>query len=526
MKRLRLYKGKLNMLEIMYVLLPLALFLFGWTKWYIVLGCFVVAFVCYKKLFRSFSQNDESIDISFLLLVAGCLLLLFVGYSCGWGRWVKQPKVDYEKHNAILADLTSESWPVYYCNNDEHAMLTYYIGQYLVPAFIGKLANSFRVAEIAVFVWSSLGLVLVWLHLLSSLKISEPKRQIGSALFLVLFALPLFLAELVGELLGLPVHISTANTDWFAIVDEVGVHLQYSSNYVLLNWVYPQTIVCWITTLLLLDYRKEIRYYVPLALPTMLFSALSFIGIVIVAASLAMAELIRERRIKAWIKRVLSVENLLYTLTIGVVMLLYFAGNVFSEKPPEMQFYLSPITEAPLLFAVFYAFCILPYPLCLFWWCKKDDLFWIATGILLILPLLHLGRVNDLMMRASIPALLILMYEILKTYNEQVNTEHERVLEKNKQGRKKAVLLGVLVLCLLFGVIFPVSNMVRNMKTSKGIRTTELYTYGTMGIYADRKLEEDDEVRIKEKVYNYFTYDVEKTMFYRYIARERITDKD
>ena len=130
------------------------------------------------------------------------------------------------------------------------------------------------------------------------------------------------------------------------------------------------------------------------------------------------------------------------------------------------------------------------------------------------------------MMRASIPALLILMYEILKTYNEQVNTEHERVLEKNKPGRKKAVLLGVLVLCLLFGVIFPVSNMVRNMKTSKGIRTTELYTYGTMGIYADRKLEEDDEVRIKEKVYNYFTYDVEKTMFYRYIARQRITDKD
>ena len=524
MKRLRIYKGKLNMLEVVYVLLPLVLFLVGWTKWYIAIGCIVVVAVCYKKVFRSFAQNDETIDVSSFVLVVGCLLLLFVGYSCGWGRWVKQPKVDYEKHNAILADLTSKSWPVYYNNKNEHAMLTYYIGQYLVPAFIGKMANSFRVAEIAVFVWSSLGLVLVWLHLLSSLKINESKRQIGTEVFLILFSLPLFLAELVGELIALPVHINAVNTDWFAIIDEAGIHIQYSSNYVLLNWVFPQTIVCWMATLLLIDYRKEIRYYIPLALPTMLFSALSFIGIVTIACSLAMVELFRERCIKTWIKRVLSVENLLYAMTIGAVMLLYFAGNVLSEKPPEMQFYLSPVTEAPLLFAVFYAFCILPYPLCLFLWRKKDALFWIATGMLLMLPILHLGRVNDLMMRASIPALLILMYEILKTFNEQVSPEHE--MNHKKTQSKKTVILGVLVLYLLFGAIFPVSNIVMNMKTSKGLGTTELYTYGTMGIYADRKLEENDEVRIKEKVYNYFTYDVEETLFYRFLARKGIPEKD
>ena len=526
MKKLRIHKGKLNIIEMTYVLLPLVLFVFGWTRWYIAGVCFLVAFFCYRGLFKTFMQQEDAIDISTPLLIAGVLFLLLVGYSCGWGRWVRQPAIDYEKHNAILADLTNQSWPVYYNNGDEHAMLTYYIGQYLVPAFVGKLFCSFRMAEIVTFVWSSLGVILVWIHLLCSLRITKPKRQIASAVFLTLFSQPLFLAELIGDLLGVPIHSSLANTDWFSIVSEAGIHIQYSSNYVLLNWVFPQTIVCWITTLLLIDYKEEIRYYIPLALPSMLFSALSFVGLVMVASAYAVVDLMRDYKIKAWVKKIISTENILFMATVGSVLLLYFAGNVLSAKPKEMQFYFSPVAKEPLLFLVFYVFCVMPYPFCLARWCKKEALFWIATAILFLLPLLHLGMVNDLMMRASIPALFIIMYEILRVYNEHEGQSVEKIIKRIKSSGKNILIAGILALFLLYGAIYPISNVVSNMKTSKGLETTELYTWGTTGIYADRNLETEKIARIREKVYNYFTYDVEETVFYRFFARKNITEDD
>lgn len=144
----------------------------------------------------------------------------------------------------------------------------------------------------------------------------------------------------------------------------------------------------------------------------------------------------------------------------------------------------------------------------------------------MVLPLLHLGMVNDLMMRASIPALFILMYEILKVYNGYENSDRKEFLQKAKASGKKALITGALAMFLLYGAIFPISNIVVNVGTSNGLETTQLYTWETAGVYADRSLEREKIVRIKEKVYNYFTYDVEETAFYRFIARKKITEND
>ena len=134
--------------------------------------------------------------------------------------------------------------------------------------------------------------------------------------------------------------------------------------------------------------------------------------------------------------------------------------------------------------------------------------------------------VNDLMMRASIPALFIIMYEILRVYNEHEGQSDEKIIKRIKSSGKNILIAGILALFLLYGAIYPISNVVSNMKTSKGLETTELYTWGTTGIYADRNLETEKIARIREKVYNYFTYDVEETVFYRFFARKNITKDD
>lgn len=110
--------------------------------------------------------------------------MLFIGYSAGWGRWVNQA-YDWYKHNAILEDLTVKSWPVYYKNGSEKSMLAYYIAQYLVPSTFGKIFNSFRMAEIMNYIWAEIGLALVWLNLVSVLKINNIFKQILSVVILV-----------------------------------------------------------------------------------------------------------------------------------------------------------------------------------------------------------------------------------------------------------------------------------------------------------------------------------------------------
>ncbi len=73
---------------------------------------------------------------------------------------------DWAKHNAILYDLVNRRWPVLYTNVKEHSMLTYYIGQYMVAALVGKVTHSTRIAEIVLYIWNMIGLVLVLFNLL------------------------------------------------------------------------------------------------------------------------------------------------------------------------------------------------------------------------------------------------------------------------------------------------------------------------------------------------------------------------
>lgn len=94
----------------------------------------------------------------FLLLISG--VGAFTGYQNG----------DIGRSNAILSDLVYNDWPVTYNDGGNVSVLNYYYAAFLSPGLIGKAFFSFRIAEMMLFVWLAIGLVLVGLFLMIALN--------------------------------------------------------------------------------------------------------------------------------------------------------------------------------------------------------------------------------------------------------------------------------------------------------------------------------------------------------------------
>lgn len=79
-------------------------------------------------------------------------------------------------------------------------MLTYYIGQYLVPAFVGKWTGSFRIAEVMMYIWGEARLFLIAFQLMRILDASTFSKQIYVVVILAGFGGCLFLSEMLLDL--------------------------------------------------------------------------------------------------------------------------------------------------------------------------------------------------------------------------------------------------------------------------------------------------------------------------------------
>ncbi|MBQ9895637.1 MAG: hypothetical protein IJM38_09680 [Ruminococcus sp.] len=533
---IKLNKKTLYLIDLIYIAVPILLFLFGWTKWYIAICCSAVLIGCYWRMYRSFTEEkEESIAVKPIVFIGVVFVLMLFGYAFGWGRWTAQP-YDWEKHNTLLSDLTKRSWPVYYTNGSEHSMLTYYIAQYLVPAFVGKATGSFRVTERMIYVWNEIGILLIWLQLIRALKIEKGYKQVLSSIFFLMFGLPLALAKKFAiNFTTFDIFQDKDNPSWFVLDDDRLIHLQYSENFTLLNWVFPQVIVIWLVTLLFFEHKDKLRYYIPLMLPCMLYGILSFIGMVIFAAAYAVFLLVRDKKFADWLKSVLSPENILCMATLGSVLLLYYYGNMISEKPDALGFKIMPYKGGLIgIYFLFVIFNVLPYGLSLFKWYKRDVLYWVSFISLLIFPIFRMGMYNDLMMRASIPALFLFMYYIMEIFNRYINIpqsdpsvkgkklskeEQKLQLKKDMQDIKKKLLkvpvqVYILIVFVLIGAHYPHRCFTRIMLADNISECGKLRSWGSAEKYANRGIKDK-----QDQVYNYFSYDIDDNLFYKYISR-------
>lgn len=139
---------------LIYLYSPICLFLWTWTRPLVAVPAITISLFTVYRLFSRFAaaNTERDVQITPEMLLFSVAFLFAVAVLCGWGDFTLQSE-DWVKHNALLQDLTYQGWPVFYRDAVTPSMLTYYIGQYLVPAAVGKLFCSAWISEIVFMFW-------------------------------------------------------------------------------------------------------------------------------------------------------------------------------------------------------------------------------------------------------------------------------------------------------------------------------------------------------------------------------------
>ncbi len=481
---------------IVYIYISILIFLIGWTKYIISIPASIILFIAIYEYYKKFKKNLEKVEpiyISMRLFLPLCFLVILLGWVLGWTGFANQAG-DYTKHNAVLSDLTNHSWPVYYNNHGETSMLTYYLGQYMVPAVIGKLFSSVNLAIFFNGIWTMLGLLLAILGILKVTKADTILKQVIAIGVLLFFSTCVVLSQTLGKLVITNQPIATG--EWFVFNDQY--KLQYSSNLVLLRWVFPQCIVPWIIFTILYDNKFDIEHYVMLCLPMLFYASFSFIGIVCFLLVMVIIYGVKTKNMKLLLKKIFSLSNIVVGITLGTVLLIYFLGNVLEEKPTDVTVQLVKYSGANILVYVCFILSVLPYTFILFKRNKKNLFYWISTVLLIVLPFFKMGLYNDFCMRVSILPLLV--YTIL--------TIDMVIHEKSKISKV------VIIVILLIGSISSVGELcicVENMS----LRFVAGDVQYSLQDWANRKLKINSDLK-----YNYYTYDLDNSIFNKYLAKK------
>lgn len=487
--------------SLIYVYLSVFIFLTGWVKPIFSIPTIIILSVFlyyYWKEKKNKLKNKEPLLVNIKTFIFIILSVILIVWLLGWSGFSNQT-TDWLKHNCVLSDLTNLSWPVYYENGKELSMLTYYIGQYMVPSLIGKLFSSVFVTYICNGIWAGIGLLLAILGIFKVTKADNTRKQVISLLITLFFSTCLVISQVLGEIFiqnreMYKVHYFIFDSDYI---------LQYSSNIILLRWVMPQCIVPWIIFTLLYDDPFDVGNFVILCLPALFYASFSFVGIAVILMVLCVIYLLNKKEdIKTKIKTIFSPSNILVTLSLGIILIIYFSGNVFLEKPEILGLKFISYKGWDVLVYIFFIVSFLPFTILLYKSNKTNPFYYVATIMLVLLPFFKLGLYNDLCMRVSIIPLftyMILSIQLLNSTDKLNNIQ---------------------TLLIVFLIIGSISSSTEFKSAIDNANTTFSpgNTKYSLEYYANRKLESAT-IDIK---YNYYTYDLEKSAFYKYLSREKV----
>ena len=502
-------------ISLVYIYIPIFLIVIGWCK-----PMFALFATLLMILSLYYSKGIDKPEIKHICLskkeiLVLISLILFFAYLFGWGGMTPQSG-DWDKHNAILRDLTLRDWPVYFHNGQETSLLTYYIGQYSLSAFVGKVSFhllnfigvssfigidiadfSFYIAEIVLMIWNIVGLMITKCHLF--FLINSNKNKILIFIIFIFFGNPLILGQFIyGTLVG----TYDFGIHWLDINHLIA---QYSTNFVLLRWVFQHCICTWIVTAILMEKMKDIDSFVVLGLPLVLYSPFAFIGILIYMITIFIKRIFEVRKINILLTKIFSRQNLFSLFSLGVFCFCYFISYFIQEgKPEEIGFSLISFSNYKTILA-YVLFCLFTYgiiSIILYKYYKKEVGFWNAIITLTILPFFKVGVYNDLVMRASIPALFILCVYCIKLLME--NNYKMNNLYKN-----------LLIIVLIIGSYYPLKEMSSVLYFDNIFDLQERNDDTiTLENYANRYTSSNSQM-----TWNYNTFDVEESIFKRTIGK-------
>lgn len=386
------------LLTSIYIALPILLFFLWWTNMWVGLSVALVSAIVIGIQLKK--MNDEYIFIPpKTSWIMGIFFFIWTLLSGAGHRGFFNG--DYVKHNAVFNDLITMSWPVRYHLKEtgDIAYLVYYFAYYLPSALIGKWLG-WQMGNGTLFVWTFIGIVLVFIWIASF--VNEKKSLWYGLLF------PLFSGlDGLGKLI---MRSKVVNNEW----EWWGRNWQYSGNTTLFFYVPQHVLIGWLLMgmlLYILVKRKKLPLQLFLLGASLLWSPFVFIGILPFYIFLFI-----HKRFSVTV-----LETVLISVIVFFEVLFLISNMTFFAKETLASSWLWKTEKllgswVLIRLMLFYLFEFGIYSVFIYQFLFKKKrgelfgLFIISVFLLFLLPWYKLGLMNDLAMRASIPALCVISY--------------------------------------------------------------------------------------------------------------------
>ena len=519
-----------------YITLPLFCFLIGWLKWYwVILSCAaLIACLLFSdknnRILRLLTKENKTIDSpaneGFKLIISKWKVFAIAAVSCvycvfcGIGRlWAQSD--DYTYRNALFRDLILRDWPVFYDKYD--GALAYYIGMWLPPAIPGKLTylisgnpdTAFFAGNISLLIYFTIGFTLLFLLLLLVFRTAKTKQ-----ILLIMIGFFLFSGM---DIIGNRLSVDGLHIEWWAGFGT----FQYSSFTTCICWVFNQTLIPWICTVLLL-HEKTVSNYVMIGMACLLCGPFPFVGFFIYCVAIAIkriVDMIKAGTIKSFVKEAASVSNICAALFIFPFIGSYLTSNTFMSNTTVEETVsntnVGNIDQVLLLiFFLLIEFGI--YAMLIAIVNKKNYLFYATILQLCFYPLINIGVYSDFTMRASIPAL-FMMYALCYQYlvNKSalvpgIFAAPAKSKTKKRTSSEISIPYVVLICFLIIGAVTPCVELARGVVQVQERGIDDISTDYIVTFNRESHPLGEDEFWPQT---NFVALDYEDKPFYKYFAR-------
>lgn len=393
---------ELDLLELLataYLILPLLVFLLGWLRWPYALTLSLGLLPALYRVWQARRRRTGWLSRRELLAATGVTLVWVSLSGLMPGFFLN---LDWLTRMSVLRDLVAGAWPVAYSLPDGELMLRCPLGYYMVPALVGKL-SSLHGARIALWLWTAVGTALFLFLMLGANAARKPGAWRPALLIAVFFSG----MDILGWLIASPLPLEWGtHIEWWAVMN--GSKIQYSAHTTQLFWVPNHGLPGWLLALVAWRHRQH-GLSVPAAALLLLGTAFWAPLVALGVAPLLFWCVWRGLGWQQLARHSLRLP-VLALLPAGLLVVRYLTMGVAQADTSG---------AAPAPVHAILLFCMLEWGLlawAVLWRGERSPLLLLAVLELLLLPFLHFGPANDLVMRASIPALAILMMATIEAW--------------------------------------------------------------------------------------------------------------
>ena len=440
------------MMAIGFIILPVVIFLLGWTNIIIfILGTVILTVTgiyVYKAVITEFTISIKE-NIGFWI-VSIAIIVLWCLFS-GIGKFSYQTP-DFKARNIFFHDLCYCSWPISFdmskqpeyiqnlLSNVKSANLVYYYAWWLPVAALVKLFNLGMLASnILLQLYATIEVFLIYYCFLNIIK----RYSYIALSALILFGGFDFWMYFIGNF-QFP---NMGHVEWWA------TYFQYSSNTTQLYWVFNSSLPIWLITciLIILPQNRIKAAWGALSFAYSPFATVSMVFIVLVAIFNTKSEKVSDK-----IKEMFSVINIVTALFMLIILGSYYLQ--VNIKGTSVDGFIFQVYPEQKLFTTYLMFLLIEfglYFLVMGFEASKNRFYLITLVGLILTPFIKIGMYNDWSLKVPIPLLFILMMLVVKRY----------YLENTK--KRKYAILTVLFLGYMTSMVELQRNIVGTLTMSQ-----------------------------------------------------------